>query len=350
MMKTHPITRQGPSPLAPGSRHLVSFTGQDLVTSSPPSSGAGLPLIVEPALEGVDLIAWAAGQCDWIEQRLQEHGALLFRNFGVRSEADFEGFIAATSGGALEYRERSSPRSLVSGHIYTSTDHPPSQSIFLHNEHSYARVYPLRIFFFCKTPAEQGGETPIADCRGVLRRLPAEVSERFARLGYVYVRNFGDGFGLSWQTAFQTEDPAVVERYCRDARIELEWKPGGRLRTRQVRPAIVQHPRSQEPVWFNHITFFHVSTLPREIREGLLAQFREEDLPNNTYYGDGSAIEPEFLELLRQAYLEEKTKMAWRQGDILMLDNVLTAHAREPFSGRREILVGMAHPFERQDL
>ncbi|HEY2737285.1 MAG TPA: TauD/TfdA family dioxygenase, partial [Thermoanaerobaculia bacterium] len=105
-----------------------------------------------------------------------------------------------------------------------------------------------------------------------------------------------------------------------------------------------------EPVWFNHITFFHISTLPQEIREGLLAQFREEDLPNNTYYGNGSAIEAECLDILRQAYLEEKTALAWRRGDILMLDNVLAAHAREPFSGRREILVGMANAVERQDL
>jgi alpha-ketoglutarate-dependent taurine dioxygenase len=331
-------------------RRSAGITDQDLVVTRAAVPPASLPLLVEPALAGVDLVAWASGQRGWIEQRLHQHGALLFRNFGIHTEAAFESFITATSGDALEYRERSSPRSLVSGHIYTSTDHPADQPIFLHNEHSYARVVPLRIFFFCKTPAEQGGETPVADCRRVLGRLPRELRDRFARSGYTYVRNFGDGFGLPWQTAFQTGDPAAVEAYCREALIEPEWKPGGRLRTRQVRPAIFEHPLTREPVWFNHATFFHVSTLPAEIRDGLLAQFGQEDLPNNTYYGDGSEIEPATLASLRQAYLEEKVVFPWRQGDILMLDNVLAAHGREPFHGKREIRAGMALPMVRQDL
>jgi hypothetical protein len=32
-------------------------------------------------------------------------------------------------------------------------------------------------------------------------------------------------------------------------------------------------------------------------------------------------------------------------GDILMVDNMLVAHGREPFSGPRKILVAMAEPF-----
>lgn len=32
----------------------------------------------------------------------------------------------------------------------------------------------------------------------------------------------------------------------------------------------------------------------------------------------------------------------WQRGDILVLDNVLTAHGRRPFVGPREILLAMA--------
>jgi hypothetical protein len=106
----------------------------------------------------------------------------------------------------------------------------------------------------------------------------------------------------------------------------------------------VQHPQTGEPVWFNHATFFHVSTLPEAVREGLAAGLAEEDLPANTYYGDGSPIEPETLEHLRAAYREETVLFPWRQGDLLMLDNMLVAHGRSPFRGPRKILVAMADP------
>jgi alpha-ketoglutarate-dependent taurine dioxygenase len=161
----------------------------------------------------------------------------------------------------------------------------------------------------------------------------------------MHVRNFGTGFGLSWQTVFQTSDKEEVERYCLQAGIRYEWGDEERLQIRQVRPAVAQHPRTGEWLWFNHATFFHVSTLEPTIRERMLAEFRSEDLPNNTYYVDGSEIEASVMDELREAYLRELVQFTWERGDVLMLDNMLTAHARRPFVGERKILVAMAEPF-----
>src|SRR5215213_5524193 len=305
----------------------------------------GTPLLVEPAPGSGDLAGWADAHREWIDRQLDIHGALLFRGFPLATADDFERFVAAGTGGSLEYTERSSPRSRVSGKIYTSTDYLPEMPIFLHNEQSYNRTFPLRILFFCLLPAEQGGATPIANVRKVYQRVDPEVRRRFAREGYLYVRNFGDGFGLSWREAFGTEDPAVVESYCRDNGIEAEWKAGGRLRTRQHRRATGLHPRNGEPVWFNHLTFFHISTLEPQVQEALRAELADEDLPNNTYYADGSPIEPDLIEHLRAAYQAETLSFPWRRGDVLMLDNMLTAHARESFTGPRKIVVAMAQPF-----
>jgi alpha-ketoglutarate-dependent taurine dioxygenase len=164
----------------------------------------------------------------------------------------------------------------------------------------------------------------------------------------MYVRNFSQGVGLTWQSVFQTSDRAEVESYCRRNGIGVEWKEDGGLRTRRVLPATCRHPRSGEEIWFNHATFFHLSTLAPAVREGLVAAFSEQDLPNQTYYGDGTPIEPEALETLRAAYLSEKVVFPWQRGDVLMLDNMLTAHAREPFRGERRILTGMARPSTRE--
>ncbi|HCF26247.1 MAG TPA: taurine catabolism dioxygenase TauD, partial [Cyanobacteria bacterium UBA11049] len=249
-----------------------------------------------------------------------------------------------------EYRDRSSPRHEVGEKIYTSTDYPAEQSIFLHNEGTYWLTWPLKIYFSCLIAAQQGGETPIADCRKIFQRIHPQIREKFIEKKVLYVRNYNDGFGLTWQTVFQTRDKAVVEEYCRRNAIEFEWKDGERLRTRQVRQAVAKHPKTGELVWFNHATFFHVSTLEPTLRDALLAEFREEDLPNNTYYGDGSPIEPEVLEELRAAYQQEMVLFPWQQGDLLMLDNMSVAHGRSPFVGTRKVVVGMAEPFTNPDI
>lgn len=332
-------------------RRAVSVTGEELVKTGPLFPDGDLPLLIEPAVPGgIDLAGWAAASRALLAEKLLHHGGILFRGFNLQTPEELEGFVRAVSGESLEYRERSSPRTAVSGNIYTSTDYPPSYPIFLHNESSYQSQWPLRIFFLCAQPAEEGGATPIADCRRVLRHIDPEVRERFARQGWMYVRNFGDGFGLSWSTVFQTTDKAQVERYCRSHGIEVEWKEGNRLRTRAVRPALVRHPRTGETVWFNHATFFHVSTLDPEVRSGLLAELGEDDLPANTFYGDGSPIEPEVMDHLRAAYRRETVSFPWRKGDLLMLDNMTVAHGRAPFSGPRRVLVGMSEPVAREEV
>jgi alpha-ketoglutarate-dependent taurine dioxygenase len=336
----------GPELRKPGAvrRRAVSVSSSGLIAEGFLSPEASLPLVVRPAVKGVDLVAWAARQREFIEEKLARHGGLLFRDFGVRTPEAFESFIRAVSGELLEYRERSSPRSQVSGNIYTSTDHPASQSIFLHNENSYQHTWPMKIFFFCATPAQQQGETPIADVRKVYARISPETRERFRRRQWMYVRNFGDGLGLPWQTVFQTTDRSKVEEHCRLNGISAEWKEGERLRTRAVRPAVAKHPRTGEMVWFNHAAFFHVTTLEPSIRDLLREEFADDDLPTNTCYGDGSPIEPEVLDELRRAYQQETVSFPWQEGDIMLLDNMLVAHGRAPYVGPRRILVGMAEP------
>ena len=340
----------------PGQRKAVRLSGDAPVESGyleglEGLEGRRLPLLLQPGAGGVDPVAWAAARRDFLAEQLDRHGGILLRGFGLSTERDFESFVAAACGSPLAYSERSSPRTQVSGHIYTSTDHPAEQSIFLHNEQSYNLSFPQKIVFFCMRPAERGGETPIADTRRVFARLPEEVRDRFLDQGYMYVRNFGCGMGLSWQEAFQTEDPAEVEQYCRANGIEWEWGRDDRsLRTRQVRRAAALHPRTGEPAWVNHITFFHVSTLEPRLREVLLAELGVEGLPNNTYYGDGTPIEPEVTELLRAAYRTETVAFPWQQGDVLLLDNMTVAHGRNPFSGPRKVVVGMADLARWDDL
>jgi alpha-ketoglutarate-dependent taurine dioxygenase len=328
----------------------VRVPENDVIEAELLESGGPLPLVIKPKGEHVDVTAWAAGNREFVETQLVRHGGILFRGFDITTPVTFEQLCRAVSTQLLEYNERSSPRTEVSPNVYTSTDYPPDQSIFLHNENSYQRTFPRKIFFFCLTPAKTGGETPIADCRKVFQRISPHVREHFIEKGWMYVRNFGDGFGLPWQTVFQTESRDVVERECHRKGIKAEWKDDQRLRVSTVLPAVAKHPLTADLSWFNHATFFHVTTLDPVLREVLLEEFAEEDLPTNTYYGDGSRIESDVLEQLREAYRQETVSFPYEAGDVMLLDNMLTAHGRAPYSGPRKILVTMADAVNRDKL
>ncbi len=42
---------------------------------------------------------------------------------------------------------------------------------------------------------------------------------------------------------------------------------------------------------------------------------------------------------------QQRIVFPWRTGDVLMLDNMLTAHARDPFEGPRKVVVAMAQSY-----
>ena len=325
----------------------MSLSSEELVNVTHLQPEKTLPLVIQPKLKDLNLPIWSENNRKFIKTNLLQYGGILFRGFDVNTQNDFEQFINSMCPQLMYYLEGATPRTQLSDKVYTSTEFPPEHSIALHNELSYVITWPMKIWFCCIQPPTQQGETPIADMRKVFQRISPQIKERFIEKGWMLVRNFGDGFGLPWQRSFRTNDQAVVEEYCRHAQIEIEWQDNNRLRTRQVRSAVAQHPDTGEMVWFNHIVFWHVSSLEPQFRERFLSEFSEADLPYNTYYGDGSPIENSVIAEIREAYQQETIAFPWQKGDILMLDNMLVAHGRNPYSGPRKILTAMGEPFSR---
>ncbi|MFG1778053.1 TauD/TfdA family dioxygenase [Micromonospora sp. NPDC049051] len=302
--------------------------------------GATLPVVVEN--DGRELTELIAARRAELRASLVAHGGLLFRGFDVGGVEGFDRVVRALSGEPLLYTERSSPRHAIAGRVYTSTDYPPDEEIFLHNENSYQARWPLTLFFHCLTPPDTQGATPLADVRRVHDEIDPAVREEFLRRRWMLVRNFHSDFGAPWQHVFGTEDRAEVEAYAAANRIEVQWQGADGLRTRAVRDAVHHRPGSDTPRWFNHATFFHVSTLAKDLQEGLLAMFGTEGLPANTYYGDGGEIPDDVVEHLRAAYRTASVRFDYQRDDVLVVDNMTAAHGREPFTGPRKIAVAMA--------
>lgn len=330
--------------------HAPTISADRFVHVSVLDEEAGFPALIEARVPGSSAAEWARSNRAHVDKLLDTHGAVLFRQFEARDVDAFEQFIGAASTKTMDYIENTSPREIVRGLIRTSTEYPPEHRIVLHNEHSYSAVCPGRLAFFCMRPPDEGGRTPLADCRRVLQNIDPSIRARFEQRRWRYVRNFGDGLGPSWQAVFMTDDPEAVERHCRSADIDWEWLGGGRLRTRQVRTPTVLHPRTHQESWFNHIAFWHVTSLEPAVRDALLASYPDEDLPNQTYYGDGEPIEGDVIEALREAYDRAAVYFTWRHGDILLVDNFLVAHGREPYTGPRRILFTMLDPTRRRDV
>jgi alpha-ketoglutarate-dependent taurine dioxygenase len=267
---------------------------------------------------------------------------MLFRGFGLEDPADFSRAARSVSSDLLGYLERAAPRTEVADKVFTSTEFAHDQWIPFHHEMSYSHNWPSLLYFYCHVPPEEGGATPLSSERKVISKIPSDIREKFTSLGVRYIRNYGPYVDLSWQEAFQTTDRAEVERYCRDCDMDFIWTGDGGLRTISVRQAVCEHPDTGQQVWFNHAHMFHVSNLPAEVAATLLAEFGPEGMPRNSFYGDGTSIEDEVIALINRLYSDAAVSYRWERGDLLIVDNFLATHGREPFRGARRILVAMS--------
>jgi len=315
---------------------------------SVPDNVHNLPLILEPdpKLESTDLRAWCAGHTELMDELLLNHGAILFRGFGIRTAESFEQLVRGLSDDLCDYVDGNSPRSRIGSNVYTSTEYPPEYFISLHNELSYAGRWPERLYFCCITAAEQGGGTALADCRRILRDLPPSIVAEFKEKQIRYLRYLhgGTGFGRSWQETFETADQKIVDDYLTQSGTTREWKADGALRLSCTRPATAYHPQTGKEIWFNQADQFHPSTHPTEIYEMMMFLYQNdvERLPQHVTFGDGSPIPEATLNQIRATVARHTTDCQWQAGDFLIVDNMLVCHGRMPFTGKRQVLVAMS--------
>jgi alpha-ketoglutarate-dependent taurine dioxygenase len=297
-----------------------------------------------------DGTGWAAAHRDGLHTVLVEHGAVLVRGLGLRDAAEATAvFRALATTGLMREREAFAERQTYSDGVYSSTKWPPNQVMCMHHELSYRLEFPGLMQFACLSAPTQGGATGVADAAAVLDALPENLVERLEREGWVLVRNYNEEIGASVTEAFGTEDRGAVESYCRANAIESEWQPDGGLRTWQRRSAVVRHPVTGRRCWFNQIAFLNEWTLDPEVHEFLVDTYGPEGLPFTTCFGSGDPIGEDVVQLVNEVYTAKTTREPWQAGDLMLVDNIRCAHSREPFTGPREVLVGMADPVRLAD-
>ena len=225
--------------------------------------------------------------------------------------------------------------------MYKSTPYPEDLSILFHNESSHLPQWPMRQFFSCIVAPQSGGQTPIVDCRTVLDRMRPELAEQFATKKLRYVRNFIDGVDVSWSRFFGTEDPAEVERKCAAEGTSFEWTPerraadlasgrGGAAPPDDRRGRVLQPAGAAPPIVAG----------PGDARLATGDLRRSGDAAQRLL-GRRHVIDDALVDEVRDLMDRESVAFSWQEGDVLVIDNMLVAHSRSPFTGPRKIVVAL---------
>jgi alpha-ketoglutarate-dependent taurine dioxygenase len=298
----------------------------------------------EPGSNG-DLVQLVETNRVILRDALLRNGALLFRGFAVLGAEQFAAVSHSFSDSSYSYVGGASPRSRVSGEVFTSTEYAADAHMLLHNEASYFRAIPDFIWFHCVIAPEEHGETPLGDMRKVLGLLEPELVARFASRGVMYVTNLhgGKGFGKSWQQAYQSDDRDVVDKRLREMGLEHSWSNDGQLRVLMKAPGIRKHAITGDRYWGNQAASFHPASLPPSSTQALRRLYKDPmKMPKAAFYGDGGEISDEDINSIATALISAETVFKWQVGDVMLVDNQSVAHGRRSFKGKRQILVSLS--------
>jgi hypothetical protein len=314
----------------------------DLVSTVFLEQSPTLPLVYKCNVPNMNLSLWYQKNEQEVKNQLAQYGAVLFRGFSVHNQDDFNEFVEHSIKQTANYVEGATPRTKLGKGVYTATEFPSDQEISLHNELSYVTTPPNILAFCCLKAPTEGGQTHLADISKVFNRLDEKIITEFEqRDGWLLRRNYGNGFGPTIEKAFGMTDIEDIKAYGDKVSLKITQQSGNIIVTEQVRSAVHRHPQNDKKLWFNHISFWHPSSLCPKVKAKMEEMFTLAEFPYGTYFGDGTVIDNETVDVIRRAYREEEVQFDWREGDVLLLDNWQVAHGRKPFKGERKIIVAM---------
>lgn len=307
--------------------------------------GPAFPLALEPATDN----ASAAALCtelstdrDTLFERLMQHGAILIRGYAVNEPEQFAEVVDALDLENMPYIGGAAVRQKVAGgKVLTANEAPPSEPIPFHHEMAQVPNPPAYLAFCCDVVPVEGGETPIILSHAVydfaVARYPGFMA-RVEELGVRYLRILPEeddpasAIGRSWKSTYQTESRDEAEARMREQGTEWEWLATGDLKTvTKTLPAIRIEPRTGKKTFFNAMIAAYLGWV--DVRN---------DPTRAVMLGDGSPVEHQAM--MGIADYMERTKVAipWQKGDVLLVDNGLTMHSRNPFTPPRRILASVA--------
>ncbi|MGH7785717.1 MAG: amino acid adenylation domain-containing protein, partial [Candidatus Binatia bacterium] len=297
-------------------------------------------LITRAPHPGADGVEWMARHQDEVRAALLRHGAILLRGFALAGAPAFTALarhlspVLRTGYGDLAAEDPGAG-------VYRTTAYPEQHAIQVHNEGAHAPNAPLYLFFLNQSAPAQGGATRLVQTRRVLAEIDPMVRRRLRDVPLTYGRTHHPGVDVSWQTLYGTDDPRQAEQRCCEAGVAFRWLRRDTLQTSVTLPGLTAHPVTGEAVLFHQLFLFHPACLDADTRAGLEAIYAPDELPRSVRWASGEPIDDAMVRDLLALYEKYAVDVRWQPGDALIVDNALSAHGREPFTGQRTLLVAM---------
>ena len=288
---------------------------------------------------------WLKENKIFIELKLEEHGAIIFKDLPVKTAEDFDQFVSTFNYDTFTYEESLSNAVRINktNKVFTANEAPREVEIFLHHEMAQTPTYPKNIFFFCKSASETGGETPL--CRSdqlyeELLKKDKTLIESFEKFGVIYnsIMSSGDelisGQGRSWQKTLGVSSKNDAEAKLSELGYSWNWIEGDNLSVTTKPLKATKELKDGKKSFFNQVIAASLGW--KKSSKNQIAPVR---------FGNNQEIDQLAIEHISELAQSLTLLRSWQDNDILLIDNYRVMHGRKPFSGNknREVLVSLTY-------
>ena len=288
---------------------------------------------------------WLKENKIFIELKLEEHGAIIFKDLPVKTAEDFDQFVSTFNYETFTYEESLSNAVRINktNKVFTANEAPREVEIFLHHEMAQTPTYPKNIFFFCKSASETGGETPLCRSDQLYEALLKEdktLIESFEKFGVIYnsIMSSGDellsGQGRSWQKTLGVSSKNDAEAKLSELGYSWHWIEGDNLSVTTKPLKATKELKDGKKSFFNQV-----------IAASLGWKKSSKNQISPVRFGNDQEIDQSAIEHISELAQSLTLLRSWQDNDILLIDNYRVMHGRKPFSGNknREVLVSLTY-------
>jgi alpha-ketoglutarate-dependent taurine dioxygenase len=337
------------------------------VLGAPYQSGTVTPLALRPVTHDnaqleldtvIETIKSLQAQNNLLTKKLALHGTLLFRGLPITNAQDFSRFAHAFGFRPHEIIGIVVNRPELAPNVAPANESPKEKLIYNHNESPQVPHAPEYIFFYCDKAPAIGGETPISSSLELFHRAQEEIPDFIAEIAkkgilsqvvYKVDKQYEGGSTLKQAFGKEIKDgddeatkrakiEAQIARYGRGKHTTWEWTDDGIILTHRL-PAIRTQPETNLPTLFTGLAAYYKNMQAQGTANG-------RTYPTVQLFGDGSPIPEHFLARLAKITDEIRVLHKWQRGDVLVYDNVISQHGRQPWGGEQSDRVVLASLFD----
>ncbi|KAL4983841.1 hypothetical protein BDW68DRAFT_190988 [Aspergillus falconensis] len=247
-------------------------------------------------------------------------------------------------------------RPFLAPNVATANEAPKEVRIYSHNESPQVPHAPEYIFIYAHKVPKKGGKTPISSSLELFHRARPEMPQFIdllaeeggvfkSRVTYTVERQYEFVDGDDEKTK-RVKVEAQVARYGRGEYTTSEWSDdadsqGQVLTLSHHLLAIRTQPDTNLPFLFAGLAAYYKNSL--EASKGSSAGRKNVAVQT---FRDGTPIPEEYLATSARITDEIRVLHRWQEGEVLVLDNAIAQHGREPWEGEKGDRVVLASLFD----